>query len=205
MRYSRAERSLHYGIVILLCVLVSTCHIVRADMLGTDDYDPLIMDASERWLPGSDWKRYRAQLYQESLLDPLATSHAGAQGIAQFMPGTWGEVAPLLGFDGLSPYLAEPAIEAGAFYLSKQMATWTEPRPYIEQRRLGESGYNAGTGNIIKAQWHCRNGCGPCGGLCRDWSEIKLCLSLVTGRHSHETITYIERIERWLMYMRVSR
>lgn len=171
-----------------------------AGALGPIKYDPVIKESSERWLPGSNWVRYRAQLYQESRFDPMAVSPAGAAGFAQFMPGTWSDVAPLLGFEGLTPHVAEPAIEAGAFYLSKQMLTWIEPRPYIERRRLGEAGYNAGTGNIIQAQSYCRADA-ICGFECRHWNEISLYLHEVTGHHSEETIGYIKAIEQWLMMM----
>lgn len=180
--------------------LASTCA-PPAYALGTDRYDPEIRAAASRWLPGSDWLRYRSLLYQESKLNPEARSSAGAEGIAQFMPGTWAEVAPALGHGHLTRRHAQAAIEAGAYYLARQMRVWTEPRPYIEQRRLGESGYNGGTGNIIRAQRVCRQHCSPC----RDWSQISRYLHHVTGHHADETRTYIQRIERWLRVMRASR
>lgn len=191
--------------VATLTILVIVASCTTANALGTDDYDPFIQNASDRWLPGSDWMRYKSQLYQESRLDPDAVSPVGARGIAQFMPGTWSDVAPLLGYSGLSPHIAEPAIEAGAYYLADQIMFWTEPRPYIEQRRLGEASYNAGAGNILKAQRECRQGSGLCGGACRDWYEIHIFLDRVTGRHALETIDYIEKIEHWLMMMKVTR
>jgi soluble lytic murein transglycosylase-like protein len=49
-----------------------------------------------------------AQLYAESNFNPFAVSGAGAQGIAQFMPGT----AAALGLD--DPFDAERAIDAQA-------------------------------------------------------------------------------------------
>jgi len=193
-------------LVFVALLIVLGMFVPAASALGPDDYDGEIRGASDRWLPGWDWTRYKAQLYQESLLDPNAVSPVGARGIAQFMPRTWREVAPALGYDGLSPHVAGPAIEAGAYYLARQMQTWTEPRPSLEVRRLGEAGYNAGTGNIIRAQWRCRNtGCGTCGGMCRSWADIRVCLHLVTGHHSRETITYVSRIERWWAQMRVRR
>ena len=49
-----------------------------------------------------------AQIYSESNFNPFATSAAGAQGIAQFMP----ETARAIGLD--DPFDAEQAIEAQA-------------------------------------------------------------------------------------------
>ena len=184
----------------LIIILGHSCS-TAVSQLGTTDYDSAIKDASDRWMPGSDWVRYRAQLYQESRLDPTAVSPVGARGIAQFMPGTWGDVAPMLEYGGFSPHIAEPAIDAGAYYLAKQMLIWTEPRPYIEVRKLGEAGYNAGSGNIIQAQRECRQRTGLCGGACRDWDEVSIYLPCVTGRHSAETIDYIEKIRYWQLRM----
>jgi len=52
-----------------------------------------------------------------------------------------------------------------------------------------QASYNAGAGNIIRAQ-------SLCGGAL-DWTGIAPCLPQVTGHHAHETITYVERIDRW--------
>jgi len=173
---------------------------VPVQALGPDTYDEQIRAASERWLPGTDWLRFRAQIYQESLLDPEAVSPVGARGLAQFMPGTWSEVSAALGFsDAISPHVAGPAIEAGAYYLSKQILIWTEPRPYLERRRLGEAGYNAGSGNIIRAQQACR--AAMCS--CISWPEIGAWLPGITGGHALETWTYIQRIEQWHDLMKV--
>jgi len=51
-------------------------------------YDALIKTAQKKYLPGTDWRLLKAQLTQESDLNPRAVSPAGAQGIAQFMPNT---------------------------------------------------------------------------------------------------------------------
>lgn len=197
------------GLAVLIAALALTTCAAPAHALGTDRYDPEIRDAAEQWLPGADWLRYRSLLYQESQLDPGARSSAGAEGIAQFMSGTWAEVAPALGHGHLTRRHARAAIEAGAYYLARQMRIWTEDRPYIEKRRLGEASYNAGAGNIIQAQRVCRQGTGPCigqpGRRCRYWSDIGQYLHHVTGHHADETRTYIRRIERWLRVMRAQR
>ena len=55
-------------------------------------YDALIKAAQSTYLNGVDWRLFKAQLAQESALNPIAVSYVGAQGIAQFMPRTWQEV-----------------------------------------------------------------------------------------------------------------
>jgi membrane-bound lytic murein transglycosylase F len=161
----------------------------RAGVLGTDRYDGAIRDASRLYLPGWDWRWLKAQLYQESRLDPGAVSPAGARGIAQFMPATWAEVAPGLGFGGVSPHAVGPAILASGRYMQRMRRTWSAERPESDRRALAQASYNAGAGNILSAQR-------ACGGA-RAWSDISACLPQITGKHADETIAYVQRIRRW--------
>jgi soluble lytic murein transglycosylase-like protein len=69
-------------------------------------YAPLLTRAAQRWNVSA--ALLAAQLYAESNFNPFAVSHAGAQGIAQFMPGT----ARALGLE--NPFDAEQAIDAQA-------------------------------------------------------------------------------------------
>lgn len=158
--------------------------------MSTDRYDREIQESVERWWPAFPiWRAWKAQLYQESLLEPAAVSPVGAAGIAQFMPGTWADVGRSLGLGWASPHMAGPAIDAGAYYMATLQRFWSSPRPALERQRLAQASYNAGAGNIRKAQIRCNNA--------RDWSVISTCLALVTGRHARETLTYVDRIERW--------
>lgn len=153
-----------------------------------EPYRAEIERAVSRWwgaFPYPD--AWAAQLYQESLCDPWAVSPAGAAGLAQFMPATWREQAALMGLTA-TPH-DDVAIEAGAAYQARMMAVWHAPRPEHERWRLGLASYNAGAGNIIRAQAAC-NGA-------RDWRNIETCLPEITGHHSNETRTYVRRIERW--------
>jgi len=179
---------------LLLCLVLAFTGAATAGPLGTDRYDSDIKKAAELFLPGWDWRWWKAQLYQESRLNPLAVSPAGARGIAQIMPGTWRDEASRLGYSGLSPHAAGPAILVGAHYMAKQRRTWSAARPEDDRRRLAQASYNAGAGNIIKAQRAC-NGA-------RLWPEISTCLPHVTGRNAAETITYVQRIERWYWILR---
>lgn len=179
---------------VALALLLAITSPATAGPLGTDRYDDEIKKAAELFLPGWDWRWLKAQYYQESRLNPMAVSPAGARGIAQIMPGTWRDEAPRLGYAGLSPHVAGPAILVGARYMAKQRRTWSAKRHEDDRRRLAQASYNAGAGNIIKAQRLCDGA--------RHWPEISACLPHVTGRNAAETITYVQRIERWYWILR---
>ena len=136
---------------------------------------------------------WKAQLYQESLLEPDARSHVGAEGLAQFMPGTWKDVSRQMGLGNVSPRDAKYAIDAGAFYMAQLRRTWRAPRPALDRHFLAAASYNAGSGHLIKAQKLCS---GPA-----LYADIIVCLPQVTGRHSKETITYVERIKQWRRHL----
>jgi soluble lytic murein transglycosylase-like protein len=71
-----------------------------------DRYAPVLARAAQRWNVSA--ALLAAQIYAESNFNPFAQSPAGAQGIAQFMPGT----AAAMGLD--NPFDAEQAIDAQA-------------------------------------------------------------------------------------------
>lgn len=131
---------------------------------------------------------WKAQLYQESHLNPDAVSPVGARGIAQFMPATWAQEMKALGWNNVTPHSAPHAILAGACYMAKLRRAWRSDRPVWDRQWLAQASYNAGMGNLIKAQR-------KCGGVAR-YDAIAKCLPQVTGRNSKETLDYIERIAR---------
>lgn len=145
-------------------------------------------------MPGYDWRLLKAQLFQESRLDPDAVSPVGASGVAQFMPATWREVQQALGYQGVSPFQAGPAIYGSAWYMHRMISVWSSPRPWTDRVMLAQASYNAGAGNLIRAQRQC-------GGVLA-YDQIVACLPDVTGHHSKETITYVERIWRYWYRMR---
>jgi len=162
----------------------------------TDKYDEQIKAMVEKYWPSEmDWRWWKAQLYQESRMDPMAVSPVGARGLAQFMPGTWNDVCRQLGLTGVSPHDSEPAILAGAYYMSKLAAQWSSPRPETDRWDLARASYNAGLGNILKAQ--------KVAGGAVLYADIIAALPEVTGENSRETITYVERIHRWYKEMTV--
>lgn len=150
-------------------------------------YDRLIQNAVDKYIHGGDWRLYKSQLIAESNLKPDAVSPVGAKGIAQFMPGTWNDVASELNFPAAAcPTNAYYAIPAGAYYMSFLTGKWTAPRPDIDRYCLALASYNAGFGNILKAQ-------DKAGGA-NDYATIIEALPRVTGAHSGETVTYVLRI-----------
>jgi len=155
-------------------------------------YDKSIKAAAANWLPGLPWQLWKAQLFQESKLNPDVVSHAGAAGIAQFMPRTWDEVTRELGLGAIDRRLAEPAIAAGAYYMMKMRRVWAALSDFGRHDHAMAS-YNAGAGNIRKAWQRCST---P-----DEWTATAACLPSVTGRYAAETTTYVQRIWRWYWAM----
>jgi len=93
-----------------------------------------------------------AQIEQESGWDPASISSAGAQGISQFMPGTW----PGWSLPGQSPFDPAAAIPAQGRY---DCAIAAELEPGQRAGRYGGTGltslmlagYNAGPGAVTAA------------------------------------------------------
>ena len=96
-------------------------------------FAPAISRAAQRWSVSG--ALLAAQLYAESGFNPFARSPAGAQGIAQFMPGT----AQSYGLD--DPFDAERAIDAQA-HLMRDLLRQFGAVP------LALAAYNAGAGAV---------------------------------------------------------
>lgn len=118
-------------------------------MEQTDRYDSLIQYYSQAC--DFDWVQLKAQLYQESLMNPKAISHAGAMGLAQAMPATWDEWR----IAGADPFNPEDSIAFCARYMQwisgflKQNALPSTADPKEHWRRC-LAAYNWGVGNIRK-------------------------------------------------------
>jgi len=162
-----------------------------------DRYTDPIRDAAETYLPEVDWRLYRAQLCAESRLDPKAESSVGAKGIAQFMPATWDWIAPAVNAGAASPYQVRPAAQAGAYYMAQLRRRWSSPRPEMDRHNLAMASYNAGFGNLLKAQRKAD--------MAVLYKPIAQKLHLVTGKHAEETRTYIRRILRFYAWMLTGR
>jgi Transglycosylase SLT domain/D-alanyl-D-alanine carboxypeptidase len=96
-------------------------------------FAPAISRAAQRWSVSG--ALLAAQLYVESHFNPFARSSAGAQGIAQFMPGT----AAAYGLD--DPFDAEHAIDAQA-HLMRDLLRAFGSVP------LALAAYNAGSAHV---------------------------------------------------------
>lgn len=155
---------------------------------SANDLDRIIKKSAERWLPSVDWRLWRSQIQQESSFNCNATSPVGAMGCAQIMPGTMKDITRLSGITG-SPYLPEIGIEAGAFYMARQRAIFKAPRSEYDRHNLAMASYNAGAGNIIKAQ--------KLAGNPPEWEPVAKVLPQVTGRHAKETTDYVIKIRQY--------
>ncbi len=152
-------------------------------------YDRQIEQAAKTWLPGVPWKLWKAQLYQESRLDPDARSPVGAEGLAQFMPATWREISAAMGVAAVDRRTADASIQAGAFYMARLRRNWSSPRPETDRHDLAMASYNAGIGHILAAQRACE--------MAVLYAQIMACLPQITGRHAAETLGYAPAIRRW--------
>lgn len=181
------SRWLFTGLASLLLCSVSSPTWSRLS-LGDSQYDHLFQANARAYMRGYDWRWLKAQAWQESRYNPAAVSPANAQGVMQIMPGTQRDLARQTGRSG-SPFDPALSIFYGAVYNGQMLRFWHAPRTDDERRELATASYNAGPGNILKAQ-------DRSGGKAT-WPEIAPFLVQVTGRHSKETIDYVQLIERW--------
>lgn len=155
----------------------------------SDQYDDYFKKYTKEYLPFYEYTLVKAQCYQESRLKYDAVSPVGAQGLCQFMPGTWGDVAKPL---NISPeqnaFNPELSVMAACYYDARIRNTWKSPRPDHDRFNLVFASYNAGAGHLINAQKACG---GP-----NLYDDIVVCLPEITGHNSVETMQYVERIRR---------
>ena len=147
------------------------------------NYDDLIKAATAKNLPGGDWRQVKAQVRAESTFRPRVVSPAGARGLMQIMPATFAELG------GGDPFDPATNIDAGTRYMAKMIKTFSAPRTDDQRYDLALAAYNAGAGNIIKAQ--------QLAGKNANWPDVAAVLHNITGHHSEETIRYVEKIRRY--------
>ena len=150
--------------------------------------DAYFQEYASRSLPDYHWLWFKAQGKAESNLRGDAVSPAGAMGVMQIMPGTWNDLEEELGITA-SPFNERVNIRFGLHYMRKMVKFWKAPRTEHERLELAQASYNAGPGNILKAQQRCENK--------NTWTLISPCLVQVTGTHSSETLNYVKRIARY--------
>ena len=141
--------------------------------------------------PGFDWHFFKAQPVAESGLEPSAKSGVGAVGLMQIMPKTFEEIQaknPAIKGNWRHPRWN---IAAGIYYDRTLWNLWKAERPRQDRINFMFGSYNAGKGNILKAQKEAeKRGLSP-----NQWESIVSALPEITGKRSHETISYVKKIE----------
>ena len=158
----------------------------------SDEYDRLYRAAVHKYYPvrfntKREWCYVKAQAVVESGQNTDAVSPVGAAGVLQLMPGTLKEMAAQYGMNPRA-HNAHINVQLGVAYMAKLFKFWFVDRTKQCHRRVTQASYNAGPGNILKAQ--VAAGGAPC------WDKIGPALPDVTGRHAKETQDYIKRIEQ---------
>jgi len=156
-------------------------------------YDSYFKKYSKHYFgPGFDWRYFKSQAIAESNLDSDAKSHVGAKGIMQIMPKTFEEIKYKHSSIKGSAQQPKWNIAAGIYYDRTIWKLWKAKRPFIDRLAFMFGSYNAGKGNILKAQKIAKsNGMDP-----NRWPSIEKNLSKVTGKHSKETIGYVNKINK---------
>lgn len=113
------------------------------------EYEALVQQAAQA-CPGITAPLLAAQLEQESGWNPNAVSPAGAQGLSQFMPGTWiGEGVDGDGDGTRDPFNPADAIASQASFMCKLLAAVTADKSLTgDPIDLALAGYNAGLGAV---------------------------------------------------------
>jgi len=154
-------------------------------------YDKYFSKYSKRFFgPNFDWRYFKAQAVAESRLKAGAKSKVGALGLMQIMPKTFKEIRrknPSIRGNRRQPRWS---IAAGIYYDRMLWKTWKAERPFQDRINFTFGAYNAGKGNILKAQKIARK---------KDlneslWESMERSLPEVTGKHSKETISYVRKI-----------
>lgn len=138
-----------------------------------------------------DWRWMKAMAIAESGLDPEAVSKAGAVGVMQLMPTTAEETAKKLDIACL-PKVPHCNIQMGIAYARQCWDIW-KAEEGVERIRFMLGSYNAGPGNILKAQKLAEESKLPTD----KWESIAHALPEITGSYAVETINYVYRVESY--------
>ena len=154
-----------------------------------EQYIPLFRKATERYWGDTPhtWHLMRELARAESSFRSMVRSHAGAVGLTQVLPATWREIRDR-GIQDLGGDLTDPSdnVRAGTYYLRTQYNIWSPDRPERDRVLLALACYNAGAGNLLRAQRRA-------GGSLK-FDDIAQRLPDVTGSHAAGTIQYSHKI-----------
>ncbi len=197
MRKARARRCwqrlpcVTAAVIALMCVVVAPAAAFER-YNRVKKFDPYFTKYTKRFFgPAFDWRHFKAQAVAESRLQADAKSHVGAVGVMQIMPRTFEEIRSKHPVIKGTRYQPRWNIAAGIYYDRQLWNTWKAERPFRDRLNFTFGAFNAGKGNIIKAQKvAAREGLNP-----NLWTSIEKKLPRVTGKHSRETIGYVDKIE----------
>lgn len=140
--------------------------------------------------PNFDWRLFKAQAVAESRLKTAAKSHVGAVGVMQIMPRTFKEIQhknPTIKGNRKQPRWN---IAAGIYYDRMLWKTFKAERPVQDRINFMFGAYNAGKGNIFKAQKIAKSQ-----NMNENlWQSVETALPQVTGKRSRETVHYVEKV-----------
>lgn len=169
----------------------------------TDKYDSYFRKYTKRNFSFSlDYRWFKSQTAAESAFIENARSPVGAEGLMQLMAPTWEEIIDEvihIPDDILNP---KWNIAAGIYYDAKMYRKWKAPRPELDRLALMFASYNAGFGNILKAQKKCFMLSDDYGGLkeCNLWVPIKEQGEKVSSWKHEETVHYVTKIFKLMGY-----
>ncbi len=142
--------------------------------------------------PAFDWRHFKAQAVAESGLQKDVRSHVGAVGLMQIMPATFNEIVKRNRHIRGSGKEPKWSIAAGIDYNRSIWILFKEERPFQDRLDFMFGAYNAGKGNIFRAQRRAKKrGLNP-----NRWRTMESTLPAVTGGHSKETISYVGKIKK---------
>lgn len=179
--------------ILIILLLFLPCTAQGFDRYNrTIKFDKYFSKYSKRYFgPNFDWHYFKAQAVAESRLKAGAKSQVGALGVMQIMPRTFDEIKKKN--PSIKGTREQPRwnISAGIYYDRMIWKTWKAKRPLQDRINFMFGSYNAGKGNILKAQKIAKKeGLDP-----NLWKSIEPALPRVTGGHSKETIDYINKID----------
>jgi soluble lytic murein transglycosylase-like protein len=154
-------------------------------------YDDTFRRYSKRYFgAGFDWRWFKAQGLAESNLDPTATSRAGARGVMQLMPSTFGIIQSARP-EFLSIDDPEWNIAAGIMHDRHLWKLWGPRVPPEDRLRFTFGSYNAGEGMIGRAADSAR----IVAGGTPAWLHVEEVAPRVPRWRYRETLGYVRRID----------